>query len=657
MTQFQQNYMNRMVETIKRINPQYNDEQIIKVVNRLIKSQGQNPVAILQSDIREDITSNLLDVFEYIDNKRPIVSGNGVLFKRHDQELAPTVTMMIDLKNRRKFEKKEMFKYSPDSPEYRMWNQRQLNTKANNLNAFYGILAVKSCAIFNEYCPGAVTATARLLISTTLNTCEGLIGNNVTIFHINDLFDYLNCIIRNHKDDNIDDIPIPSDDDIIYRLSKSFYNYTPGIKDIIEKFIKNLNRHDKTFIGYANNLNEFLNLPICREKILSIFEKLPHDLDFNNIDIDKWKKYNPNKKMESIKDYRKMVATQLFYDPYNIPDCIKKEISDLTNLVEKYVFVKHLVCDAEARALALQRNCVVVMDTDSNMLYCAEYKELINNMINKDYGRTSKDNNVIAINILMSIVSKLIDKIVRYALELKNVSPEYQLHMTFKNEFYYGKMLISNVKKRYTGNIIVREGNYLDKYKVDMKGFDFKKSNVPVSVEQRFMKIIKEKIFESDDINNMDQNIIDEVQKFEKEIVDSIKNGDKSYYKLSTFKEADAFKFPERMPQWNGSMLWNMKYPDKKIEPMDKIYIVNINPSKLEIPKEYTSDKRNVICIPSTCKDIPLEILNAVDADMIAAGLISTFGSILDIFGIVRYKYKSSDKSRKYEKVTNIIEI
>lgn len=77
----------------------------------------------------EEKELTLLDITNYVIEKKPIVSSSGVLFKRHGEVINLIYKLLDGFINDRKAEKKEMFKYPKGSEMYNKHNLSQLLLK------------------------------------------------------------------------------------------------------------------------------------------------------------------------------------------------------------------------------------------------------------------------------------------------------------------------------------------------------------------------------------------------------------------------------------------------------------------------------------------------------------------------------------------------
>ena len=102
-------YLDRVFEMYMQVHPDCNPEKVRKHIQDLTDRNFKNIPCQLNNNItQETINTNVCSVFDWIEQRSPIISGNGTFFMQHEEYLAPIVVMLETLQKERKNVKKEM---------------------------------------------------------------------------------------------------------------------------------------------------------------------------------------------------------------------------------------------------------------------------------------------------------------------------------------------------------------------------------------------------------------------------------------------------------------------------------------------------------------------------------------------------------------------
>ena len=241
-----------------------------------------------------------------------------------------------------------------------------------------------------------------------------------------------------------------------------------------------------------------------------------------------------------------------------------------------------------------------------------------------------------------------------------------------KNEFLMSRVVLAAKKKRYFSSIRLREGDEIWPEKIDLKGHDFMKSTATEETKKKFVDIIKKRIISSKDIDVV--KILNDIEDFESEIIQSLKDGEKKYLIPISVKELEAYSEPLRMQGVRAVIAWNYFYPDIEIELPTKVDIVkvtltedrSIEKLKREFPDIYkildkdilnnpdtriSSKGLSVIAIPRNIEKIPEWIIPFIDYDTISYNVLNKFYPVLESLGL------DTIKTSKKEYFSNILNI
>ena len=578
-------YKERMCQAMMQANPTWKKKDVEKIIERTIEEKLENPTVTLDNNYtHEQKDSTLLSVLDWSLDRKPLIAGNGTFYKNQYEALNPTREMLDEWADNRKFFKKKMFQageiYGTNSREYNDNDRKQLNEKIN-MNSYYGGSGAKTSAFYSKWSGPATTLTAQSVISTAEQTFEAFLADNYVFLNLTELIEWIRSILK--KDFYLDDFIVRvKRQDVIQHLLSRILNKEENDEEILQNYLTDCTIDELTFLYYKNNMIEFIeNHNPVKDMIIDILEKVEN---YDHVDEKdpEWLRYIPSKhydefKNQSAKKWNKFVNKEMFMDPNSPPDSIIKELDALSECIIKYVYTEYLSFDRIYRLKNFFRNTVTVIDTDSNFLSLDILMNyLLNSVIEPDgYGRSQRHNEFVLINTITFIITKIIRITLDFYGKQSNIPEEYRGRFDMKNEFFDELLVIAEKKKRYITKQTLREGNYNDPPKIDTKGFDFKKATTSEYAEKVFNQLIKDYVVTPEHIDV--KSLINGLRAFKKEIITSIRNGERKFLPNGNAKEFGAYKEPGREQSVRGVLTWNYLYPDNQIELPAKISLVKMN--------------------------------------------------------------------------------
>ena len=680
---FIKKWKDEMRITLLRIDPNLSEKKIEKTLNEMIHERLQVPSVTLDNNYTgESRDTNMLSVFDWALERKPIIAGNATFYKNQNEAINPIANMLDGFLTNRKKTKKLMFSIEdPESDRYKDLDRKQLNYKRNT-NSYYGGSGMPKSAFYSVWSGPATTGTAQSIIATTETFFEGFLVDNYKFIDINECFHFMNEVLKQ-------DYELPkwivrvSEHDLFNRIKGMFFEdiYKDEYENMIYNYIYNLNIDEITKIYYKYNFMEFtrvhdrvLNL---YDEIFSSVKNLPYANTDNEVPFEFAKSYSgdPNR---LVKEYNNYVNKEYFMDPNSPPKSILEPLNKLNEYYMMYVYIPYLSIDRIYRLKYFLRKTVCIVDTDSNILALDSWINFCNKYIlQSNYGRSKENNKFISINIFTYFITSAVGNTLDFYGINSNIPKEFRKRFNMKNEFYFDKLVIGRKKKRYISSIKLREGNLMKPYKADVKGFEFMKATTSEQAKKRFDYIVKTYILESEvpDVSS----IIRELRNFENEIRESIVSGDKTYLTLGNAKDLAAYKNPYSQQCVRGAIAWNLLYPDNEISFPSKVSVLKLNIFSIEDmedlqrthPREYNIIKNQifgssikeirekglqVISIPSN-SDIPEWCLPYIDYNTVINNIISQFKGVLDVFGVSCPEVGKMRKSvnRKTKKFSNIV--
>ena len=440
-------------------------------------------------------------------------------------------------------------------------------------------------AFYSTYSGPATTGTAQSVISTTETFFEGFLVDNYKFIDINECFHFMNLVLEQ-------EYKLPkwikhvSEDALINRMCDSFYDedYPEEYRELISLYVSSLSQEEIDKIYYKNNLEVFTER---HDEILYLFDELfssVKNLNYaetvEDIPLEYIDKFSGSDK-DKIKDYNSFVNREYFLDPNDPPESIQEVLKKLNEYYFNIVYMPFMSVDRIHRLKYFPRKTVCIVDTDSNILALDNLVQFFKDkVLSGSYNRSEENNKFIIINALAYfITSTVTDTLLEYGKH-SYIPEDYRPRFNMKNEFYFSKLVIGRKKKRYISAIKLREGNLLEPYKPDVKGFEFMKATTSSEAKKRFDKIVSTRILESDLPDVM--GILSDLKEFEDDIRYSIENGDKTFLPLGNAKDLSAYKKPYTQQGLRGALAWNLIYPDRQISFPSKVSILKLNVFSLD---------------------------------------------------------------------------
>lgn len=580
-SRFLKSYRNQAKAIIQKKHPEIPDDVIKKILDEAIEEKLMNPEARLENTYtHESRDSSLLAVFDWCLETNPIIAANGTFFKQHKDAINPNALMLDEFLTLRKKIKKEMFAIEDETSRlYKMKDLDQGNEK-KLANSYYGGSGMKASAFYNKFTAPSTTKSAQSVISTCMTTFEAFLADSFSFIDINECYYWISVVLE--EDVVVDDWVERKDiEDVYNRLSKVVIGATDDDKNGLYEYLKTLTADELTRLYWKNNMIAFTETHSFVKELhhmilegIRDFEPMKNEVDMSLVPDEYLEQVKASKK--PIKTWNGIVDYEKFYDPNKPPKSIEKVLKLLSDTYMKYVYVRYMYTDRIYKLKNFDRWVVTVIDTDSNILSLDTWMEYyLNNVKEGDYGRSNWDNIFIAVNTAAYVITNVITTELLFYGLMSNVAEEYRARYSMKNEFFFSNLILAKVKKRYLSKVLLREGNRLLKPKYDVKGYDFKKASTSDGASKFFMHVVQDMLLEPENVDI--KEVMIELQKFRKEVRDSLEAGERIYLPTGNAKEIEAYDAPESEQSVRGAFAWNALYPDKSVELPVKLSILKTN--------------------------------------------------------------------------------
>ena len=632
LAQKQYAIVNKYKDVIKRMTkisfPELTDYELDLALNDAINKQHKEyDITVDNNYTKKQIDMSVYDLLQWINDKEPICTSYGVMFKKHGTVPNPLTKMIKMFMDNRGINKKEMFKYPKGSENFEKYNLAQLLDKID-CNSIYGAMGMPTCLFYNINVSASITAVGRSLISSATMFFEMFLSNGVKFCSLDEIILFINNVItekdrRIFKDSDVLDENISKEDCFakivlsIGDFKKGAIKWIPNEEDleIIWDIIAKLNQEDINRLYYKNNLYEFMNSSSMIKSLIYILTKLDDP----------------------------------FLDPNTPPQEIQVELDTLYTILKEFVYYDYQIIDRIDRNIHMIKNVCVISDTDSaivsldawyrfvldkvkripmnitsyslNMIeYCDgdnEYKTPISEyekeldfdffadeIIERDRLITPleiipQDNlRYSIINIMAYIISKLSnDYMLNYTKQSHSYRGDNECLIIFKNEFLFKRALLTMNKKNYATIQEVQEGNMVaEDEKLDIKGLPLTKSTVNDKAKKELKKILYEDVLMDPYVDQV--KVLKKLSILEKKIYQSLESGNKEFYKPSIIKSFSNYEDPMRIQGVKAAYIWNI-VRDDNLEAIDldarnaidiiKVVITPeiVEPMKEEMPETY----------------------------------------------------------------------
>jgi DNA polymerase family B len=583
------------VDQLSLVFPNKSKEELVEYVEGKIKSTLKDTNAIFNDGEKKEQMS-LLDFANFMEEKKPILSGYGAVYMKHTEADNKLADMFGFLLSERKKVKKEMFKHVNDE-DRSTYNNLDLAQKTYKLlaNSGYGATVEKNSIFYNENFGPSITYTGVVIITTAVNAFETFMSNNFGFDKINDALLYIKRIRDQHYEyPNIIDKHIDKKELLTYLFEK-LEEKTQENMNILAGIIKGLSQAEIDRIYYKNNLYKFFE-----NKAVMI-------------------------------ELEKVMGEKSFLDPNSPPEEINEPINFVWGYLSEWVLYNYLNFYRFRNADERKRKTVLVVDTDSNFLMLDPFYKYFRNKFPSKIGDSDADK-VSTVNVATFFLAKVIESAYWKLTTELNIPASKRQIINMKNEFFYKRLMTTRNKKSYAGILIMQEGHMFEKPKLDIKGLAIRKVSVNSNVREYFTEMLQEQILKSENISL--GQVFGSFMKLQKDIEASLKNGEVTYTQPAKANELESYKNPYQIGPLRGAIIWNELFPEQEIVLPTKVNIIKLNISGLEdiankIPMEqYEIIKRtifdnenlakygfSILSMPKSAKKIPEWLIPFIDID------------------------------------------
>jgi hypothetical protein len=548
-------YIERVSAMYSVIHPELNPQDVRTKVEEFVHKSFRDIPCVLNNNVKhERVETTVSKAMDWIEQRDPIITGNGTFFMQHDELLAPIIKVLEPLKAIRSGIKKEMYTYDPSTIQYANLNTDQGNVKVA-MNAEYGGSGTQYSPFYSVYIPPATTGTAKNVTTTLICCLEFLSCNDdkwAKLKDINELFDMLFIVINDNEERELINDTYTVEEVTKYLVSRMIFWDTDDVK-VIRSFLQTLEPRYLTKIMLAFNVRLVLRKYLYNEMTTISDYMKSHQLNVN----------------DTITEESLMVSGF----GVNAPEALLDIFEHVKKVINDNCCYPFMLNDAEIRANEMMREVVCVTDTDSLMVHFASYiNEFQTNC--QDFRDSCLCATAIGLRLFVedgSIIPKMVDYVAKgYRIR----DPYYRKKFKFKNEFGFLAMALF-AKKMYASSCFVQEGKPRNIHKIAISGMSFKKRDAaeflaPIMIDMYDKKILTIK-------NIRVEDLLDDYEALRESMEDKI-DKDTSFYQVLGLKEVGAYDKTKVLPeQMRGALVWNAMNPENEMQPMDRVIVIRLS--------------------------------------------------------------------------------
>ena len=501
---------------------------------------------------------------------------------------------------------------------YNKYNLLQLLDKLN-ANSVYGTLGAPTALYFNIYVAEAITRQGRSYISCSIMLFESFLANNVKFNNLNEVITFINNVGHEKPNRKLIDSYILDRDITLEECFFKIMNtadmmiWIPTEDEMarVWEYLQGLTQEDLNRLYYKNNLYSFADLPVVMDLIIKILCELDEPF------------MNPNKPPKKIRD----------------------DLDALVEMMKEYVYYPHFYIDKLDRIEYMQRDIVIVSDTDSTIIsFDAWYRFILDKVYNIDMPIKHQKRDIVdvikadewgdrplkemvtyvepqfdynfytdevielkrliepcalipqntlryaIINIIAYICSDLvIDYLAEYCKLAGSCRENVPCALIMKNEFTFERALLTASRRNYADIQSIQEGNIIpESERLAIMGMPINKTVLSEDVKKRLQHILYEDVLTADKVDQV--HIMKQLIIFEKEIYKSIMNKETKYYKPDNIAAMNSYaKDPLSVNGILAAVIYNeMRSEDMpyiNLDERNKIIKIKIDVNKKNVDK------------------------------------------------------------------------
>lgn len=645
-------YVENMCAFLKRKYPDASEDEITSFLEKYVQENVHRPVAdvLTHPQYGRTVRKNVDLLTHTMNMEDNIITPAGVVYMLPSKKrsiLSETLEESVKLRTKFKHVQLEAAAQG-DSVREVIAKLLQSSAKIFN-NSIPGAMGTKYSFLYDLPGYNAITGGARQCVMTGYAQTERMIGANLYVTSVDDVINYCNILLKNFPKQNVIDVMVkyglvyPSEDILVEYFMDFIKYYRPmdGVKEGLHSFISTMTDAERAYVLYAYGFKSLLlhNDVAMRALLKEFFRR--------DVNVDP--AWDPSE-IFKIEDDLMAMAMQLNFDVINREPKLDEAVKNnpdgvrvllgicyhMMNCLEKWsdLMTTFFVVDMDMPKTwfhpNMVRRCVIVSDTDSVIFSTNAIVE----WYSPDHSFSQDAYDINALSVFM--VSQTLEHLfARLSAGFGMETPD-RGRIKMKNEFYYPILVRSSMAKHYAGAISIQEGKILPKPKMDIKGINFRGSDLPSETTTSFNAFAKWAIDELGKSSTIDgSELATRVAGHEARIYQSLMKGEKLFLPTKSVRRGTEYKDPI-VSDFFYCMLWQEVFaeawgefvlPNKGyVMPIigggaainDPVWLDRLKKSDIKIYNKLQAfkelyPKKNItrIIIPPTLSEVP-EILRPI---------------------------------------------
>ena len=276
-----QDYITQLKTVITTSYPDINDKKLQKIIEKKVTEKiSEVPIVEFKNNYTGvDKKTTLIKWYKWYKNKKPITTEHGVCYKRHDESINLSASLLEYILNTRKYHKNKMFdcKVAGDKKGEIYHNIRQKVFKIF-ANSYYGATGNSKAIFYNLFTALSITGKGQSLITNAATSFEQFFADNFWFDDIDMAYQFISNVCheeRKFKDGKCLSKQVKKEKVAKRLTSKIYHDKDPETSyNKILKALNKVSKQDLNRIYYKNNFYEFIDCDKVSKKIIHILSNV-----------------------------------------------------------------------------------------------------------------------------------------------------------------------------------------------------------------------------------------------------------------------------------------------------------------------------------------------------------------------------------------------